>query len=169
MLIKEKQHTVDRFSLFQSVDRKIHGLTPRRLPLLLSCHLIPELHLHDEHVTSFVNHFSVIMCVSHLGLTLEFLSTKIPEIFMWKEFRISRKNYHCFAKFRVLRNWLYHAKHCFECFAFYETKHLTSETKRNWNIERKNTFPLRHLRTKFSSLISWITLLCRYLLGIFMM
>ena len=129
MLIKEKQHTVDRFSLFQSVDRKIHGLTPRRLPLLLSCHLIPELHLHDEHVTSFVNHFSVIMCVSHLGLTLEFFSTKIPEIFMWNEFLISRKNSPCFAKLHVLRNWLYHAKHYFVCFVFSETKHLTSETK----------------------------------------
>ena len=43
---------------------------------------------------------------SHVGLTLEFLSYEILEIFMQNEFRISRKNALCFTKFRVSRNLL---------------------------------------------------------------
>ena len=60
---------------------------------------------------------------SGLGLTLEFLSYIILENFMRNEFRISRKNASRYAKFRVLRNCLLHAKESFECFVFREPDH----------------------------------------------
>ena len=65
----------------------------------------------------------------HLGLTLEILSYKILKNLMRNNFRISRKNAPCFAKFRISRNRLLLAKASFVCFVFLETEHLAYETK----------------------------------------
>ena len=72
-------------------------------------------------------------------------SYKILENFTQNKFRISPKNASCFAKFRVLKNWLLHAKDSFVCFVFRVTEH--EQTKRNETATQKriNTVTLKQI------------------------
>ena len=84
---------------------------------------------HSEFIQVYNNFLAAIAVSLQLGMTLEFLSCKILENFMRNEFRISRKYAPCFAKFRVSRKWLKHAKASFACFVFRETKLVATESE----------------------------------------
>ena len=99
-----------------------------------------------------------VLSVLLLGLTLEFLSYEILEIFKRDEFCISRKNALCFAKFRVSRNWLQHAKESFVCFVFLETEHLAYETKLQIQTKKDCSLQLKLASFKSRSLLSGIQL-----------
>ena len=102
----------------------------------LMCEYVHNCHTslgEDAHISYYQNIFNMLDPI--IGLTLEFLSYEILEIFMQTEFRISRKNAPCFAKFRVSRNWFQHAKLCYNLHNLkknirnYETKRFCSVSR----------------------------------------
>ena len=121
-------HITIRHSLRQMFCTVLH-ISHRRAKIVLRSRY------HQKGITIHLRTMRILVILCNIlyiqiGLTLEFLSYKILENFMRNEFRISRKNTPCFAKFRVSRNKLLHAKDSFVCFVFRETEHY--HTKRNY-------------------------------------
>ena len=85
-----------------------------------------------------------------VGLTLEFLSNKILENFMQNEFRISRKNAPCFAKFRVIAKLALQCQSQFRMFRISRNKTVNkhNETKLQRQMKRHCSFQI-----KFSSVL----------------